>query len=247
MKEKSPPVKQGFLFKFKWLNRMSRLTATQKILLLETMNAYAQNQDISLFLKKMQEKTMIVWEMIQEELLEDMLAYDTKVTILRENARKGGKASAAKREASKSKQMVPNGSNFNQMVPNGSNFNQKQPKATKSNQIEPDNNNININTKLNNKEKIYKKEIMDLLSEKFVDEEVVGKFVDFLNMRAGLGNNKEVTTIETFEALVEKLKKLASNKEEALQVLNNSIINNLTDLYPIKNKKKESGGVQYAN
>ena len=222
--------KQAFLFRYKWLNRMNRLSPTQNVVLVKTMGAYSQRQDIRELTKKMNEKTLIVWELIQEDMQDDIQAYEEKCIRLRQNARLGG--------LSKSRNSLANASKSNQMLANGS----------KCTQIERDN-----DSDSDIKEKIYKKEnsnclpLDELLQSSFSDMEVASKFNDFLNMRANLPNNKGVCTVETFEALVTKLRLLAKDKAEALQVLNNSIINNLTDLYPPKSKKSEEGGVKYAN
>ena len=222
--------KQAFLFRYKWLNRMNRLSPTQIALLVKTMGAYSQRQDIRELTKKMNEKTLIVWELIQEDMQDDIQAYEEKCIRLRQNARLGG--------LSKSRNSLANASKSNQMLANGS----------KCTQIERDN-----DSDSDIKEKIYKKEnsnclpLDELLQSSFSDTEVASKFNDFLNMRANLPNNKGVCTVETFDALVTKLRSLAKDKTEALQVLNNSIINNLTDLYPPKKSKAEEGGVKYAN
>ena len=227
MKQKE---KQAFLFRYKWLNRMSRLTPTQIVLLLKTMNEYSQDLDIKEYTKKMNEKTLIVWELIQEDMQEDIQAYEDKCNRLRQNARLGGLA--------KSRNILANASKCYQMEAND----------TKSTQIVPDS-----DSDSDIKEKIYKKEnsncynLDELLQSSFADTEVANKFNDFLNMRAKLPNNKGVSTVATFNALVEKLRTLAKNKQEALKVLENSIINNLTDLYPLKNKSSDEGGIKYAN
>lgn len=222
--------KQAFLFRYKWLNRMNRLSPTQIALLIKTMGAYSQKQDFKELVKKMNEKTLIVWELIQEDMQDDIQAYEDKCNKLRQNARLGG--------LSKSRNILANATKSNQMLANGANCTQ----------IERDN-----DSDSNIKEKIYKKEnsncfhLAELLQSNFSDIEIANKFNDFLNMRANLPNNKGVCTVETFEALVSKLRILAKDKTEALQILNNSIINNLTDLYPPKKTKTEEGGVRYAN
>ena len=227
MKQKE---KQAFLFRYKWLNRMSRLTPTQIVLLLKTMNEYSQDLDIKEHTKKMNEKTLIVWELIQEDMLEDMQAYADKCNRLRQNARLGGLA--------KSRNILANASNCYQMEANGAKCTQIVPDSDSDSDI---------------KERIYKKEnsncydLDELLHSSFADVEVAKKFNDFLNMRAGLGKNKEVATLETFNSLVTKLRELAKSKQDALQIIDYSIRNNLTDLYPLKNKSSDEGGIKYAN
>ena len=223
--------KQAFLFHFKWFKRMEKLSASQKALLLDTMNLYSQNLDIKNNINKMPEKVSMIWDIIQEDMQDDIDLYNKKCLKNRQNASLGGLAKAHNR--------VANASECYQTLPN----------ATVRCRSLPD---IDIDT--DSKEKIYKKEssecynIDELIQSKFADADVANKFAEFLAMRAGLGKNKEVTTIETFNALIDKLRTIATNKTEALQVLNNSIINNLTDLYPPhKNNKTAEGGVEYAN
>ena len=231
MKQKE---KQAFLFRYKWFNRMSRLTPTQIVLLLKTMNEYSQDIDIKEYTKKMNEKTLIVWELIQEDMQEDMQAYEDKCNRLRQNARLGGLA--------KSRNNLANASNCYQMEANGA----------KCTQIVPDSDS-DIKEKSIYKNIYTQKEnsncynLDELLQSCFTDAEVANKFNDFLKMRANLPNNKGVSTVETFNALVEKLRTLAKNKKEAIKILENSIINNLTDLYPLKNKSSDEGGIKYAN
>ena len=116
MKQKE---KQAFLFRYKWLNRMSRLTPTQIVLLLKTMNEYSQDLDIKEYTKKMNEKTLIVWELIQEDMQEDIQAYEDKCNRLRQNARLGGLAKSRNilANASKCYQMEANDTKSTQIVP----------------------------------------------------------------------------------------------------------------------------------
>lgn len=227
MKQKE---KQSFIFRYKWFNRFERLSATQIVLLLKAMNAYSKQQDISIYTKKMQEKTIIVWELIAEDLLEDMQAYESKCEKLRENASRGGLARVA--NASKCTQMTT--------------F------ASKCTQIEP-----YSDSDKDKKEKIYKKEkskcltfeqICELARTKINNNIVADCFISFLTMRDSLPNNKSVSNEVTLDTLIRRLHELAHNEDEAINILNNSIRNNLTDLYPLKKDTiKESVDIKYAN
>lgn len=224
--------KQAFLFRYKWFNRLNRLSPSQIVTLLQAMNEFAQGNDVQDKIKKMNEKTLIVWELIQEEMQEDKQAYEAKCQKLRENASLGGLA--------RNRNNIANATKCYQMQANDS----------ICTQIERDSDS-------DIKEKIYKKEnskcynfeeICSMVQDSIKDCDVSGKFIDFLRMRASLGKNKEVTTQVTLDALIAKLRNLAKSKQEALNVLNNSIINNLTDFYPPnKEAKGRTGGLKYAN
>ena len=222
--------KRTFVVSFDWQDFFDNLKKpNEKIKLLNAMFAYAQKQErLPTIEKSMDKDTAMAWVAIKRAMSYFEEDYEEKCAKNRANASLGGQAKARNRVANASERY--------------------QTLATVSDRC-PNDNDYDYDTK----EKYIQKKsserysLDELLQSSFSDTEVASKFKDFLNMRANLPNNKEVSTVETFDALVTKLRSLAKDKAEALQVLNNSIINNLTDLYPPKKQKGDEGGVKYAN
>ena len=222
--------KRTFVVSFDWQDFFDNLKKpTEKIKLLNAMFAYAQKQERLLTIEKSMDKdTAMAWVAIKRAMSYFEEDYEEKCAKNRANASLGGQAKARNRVANASERY--------------------RTEATVSDRCPNDN-----DYDYNKEENIYTKEeserynLDELLQSSFADTEVANKFNDFLNMRAKLPNNKGVSTVATFNALVEKLRTLAKNKQEALKVLENSIINNLTDLYPLKNKSSDEGGIKYAN
>lgn len=226
--------RQAFLFRIKWLNRFERLTPAQVMLIIKAINAQVQQQDISMHTKKMQEKTLIVWELILEELQEDMQAYEIKCEKLRENASRGGLA------------RIANASKCNQMLANGSKS--KQIERDSDSDIEEKSIYKNIYTQKEDSNCLNFAQICELTREKITSSVVADCFVAYLTMRDSLPNNKSVSNEITLDTLIARLRDLAHTEEEAIKVLNNSIRNNLTDLYPLKKEStSKTDEVRYAN
>ena len=228
-----------FIVSYDWQDFFDTLTKpTEKVKLINAMFAFAKKdtEKLTHTEKAMDKDTAMAWIAIKRSMSYHEEDYNEKCARNRENARLGGQA--------KARNSVANATERYQTLPNAS-----ERCRTVANAALYDNDTDN-----DKKENIYTKEKSErynqeqLLSENFADREVASKFADFLAMRANLRNNKEVTTVETFEALVAQLRELATNKEEAIKVLNNSIRNNLTDLYPLKKENtSKTDEVKYAN
>ena len=97
------------------------------------------------------------------------------------------------------------------------------------------NNNIINNNKERKKESSYDQIINELVS----DEEVKKEIIEFIKMRSFI---KKPMSDRALKMLINKLNKISSSKEEQIQILEKSIINNWSDIYPIKKdyNKKES-------
>lgn len=97
------------------------------------------------------------------------------------------------------------------------------------------NNNIINNNKERKKESSYDQIINELVS----DEEVKKEIIEFIKMRSFI---KKPMSDRALKMLINKLNKISSSKDEQIQILEKSIINNWSDIYPIKKdyNKKES-------
>lgn len=225
--------KRTFVVSFEWQDFFDNLKkTTEKVKLLNAMFAHAQKQErLSAIEHAMDKDTAMAWVAIKRAMTDFEDNYEEKCARNRANASLGGLAKAYNilANASERYQTLPNAS---ERCPNDYDYDSKEKSIYK------------IYTQ---KESSERYNLDELLQANFTDSDVASKFSDFLSMRAGLGKNKEVTTIETFSALVAKLRELAKSKDEALRILDNSIINNMTDLYPVKKAKSEASEVKYAN
>lgn len=114
---------------------------------------------------------------------------------------------------------------------------------------------ININKEEINKEEstiLTDSELISLIEENLNDNEVCKKFKDYALMRKAMGKNKAIRTKSTFDSCIQKLRKYALTKQEALDVLDNSIANCYQGLFDIfghcKPKlQKEKEAIPYAN
>lgn len=99
------------------------------------------------------------------------------------------------------------------------------------------NNNINNNNINNNIKEKEKKEtdIDTLINEKIKDEEVKETLYDFIKMRKSI---KIPVTTKGLELIINKLHKIAKDKDEAIEILNNSIMNNWRGIFELKQEKQ---------
>lgn len=95
------------------------------------------------------------------------------------------------------------------------------------------NNNISLNKISNNKDNKRKKEnSYDLIINELVnDEDIKEAIYEFIKMRMLI---KKPLTDRALKQLINKLYTLSTNKQEQLQILDNSIINNWGSIYPLK-------------
>ena len=77
-----------------------------------------------------------------------------------------------------------------------------------------------------------------IINELVSDEDIKEALYEFLKMRKLI---KAPMTDRALRQLINKLYTLSTNKEEQLQILDNSIINNWSSLYPLKNENNNKG------
>lgn len=89
---------------------------------------------------------------------------------------------------------------------------------------------------------------LDILIDKsFTDPDVRAKFRDYANMRAGMGKNKAIRTRATFDGCISKIRKFAKTKQQAIDILDESITNNWTGLFELKSQSQSVEEVPFAN
>ena len=89
---------------------------------------------------------------------------------------------------------------------------------------------------------------LDILIDKsFTDPDVKAKFRDYANMRAGMGKNKAIRTRATFDGCISKIRKFAKTKQQAIDILDESITNNWTGLFELKPQPQSVEEVPFAN
>lgn len=94
------------------------------------------------------------------------------------------------------------------------------------------------------KEKKEKKETEfdSVINENFTDEELKQTIYEFIKMRKAI---KKPLTTRGLELMINKLKKMTSNTNEQIQILNNSIMNNWIGIFPLKEEEKQKEKVEY--
>lgn len=96
----------------------------------------------------------------------------------------------------------------------------------------------NINNKKNKKET----EFDSLIKNNFENEELKQTVYEFIKMRKAI---KKPLTTRGLELMINKLKKITSNTNEQIQILNNSIMNNWLGIFPLKEEEKQKEKVEY--
>ena len=97
------------------------------------------------------------------------------------------------------------------------------------------------NIKTNKKEK-KETEFDSVINENFTDEELKQTIYEFIKMRKAI---KKPLTTRGLELMINKLKKMTSNINEQIQILNNSIMNNWLGIFPLKEEEKQKEKVEY--
>ena len=97
------------------------------------------------------------------------------------------------------------------------------------------------NIKTNKKEK-KETEFDSVINENFTDEELKQTIYEFIKMRKAI---KKPLTTRGLELMINKLKKMTSNTNEQIQILNNSIMNNWLGIFPLKEEEKQKEKVEY--
>ena len=95
--------------------------------------------------------------------------------------------------------------------------------------------------KTNKKEK-KETEFDSVINENFTDEELKQTIYEFIKMRKAI---KKPLTTRGLELMINKLKKITSNTNEQIQILNNSIMNNWLGIFPLKEEEKQKEKVEY--
>ena len=95
--------------------------------------------------------------------------------------------------------------------------------------------------KTNKKEK-KETEFDSVINENFTDEELKQTIYEFIKMRKAI---KKPLTTRGLELMINKLKKITSNENEQIQILNNSIMNNWLGIFPLKEEEKQKEKVEY--
>lgn len=105
---------------------------------------------------------------------------------------------------------------------------------------------INTNDKTKdiktNKKKKKETEFDSVINENFTDEELKQTIYEFIKMRKAI---KKPLTTRGLELMINKLKKMTSNTNEQIQILNNSIMNNWLGIFPLKEEEKQKEKVEY--
>lgn len=100
---------------------------------------------------------------------------------------------------------------------------------------------INTDDKTNKKEK-KETEFDSVINENFTNEELKQTIYEFIKMRTAI---KKPLTTRGLELMINKLKKITSNANEQIQILNNSIMNNWLGIFPLKEEEKQKEKVEY--
>lgn len=181
----------------------------------------------------------------------DMENNIAKYTASVENGKKGGNPNFKKGQSNPY---------YAQKTDNQS-ITEDNPKITEDNLDEP-NDNLYVNVYVNdndilkkeiNKEKntiLTDSELCSLIEGSFSDSEVCKKFKDYAEMRKAMGKNKAIRTKSTLDSCIQKLRKYARTKEEALEILDYSIANCYQGLFDRFNHGKKSAdkeAIPYAN
>lgn len=131
--------------------------------------------------------------------------------------------------------------------------NESKPQSNQIKENEEEKEYINILKKEINKEKntiLTDSELYSLIEGSFSDSEVCKKFKDYAEMRKAMGKNKAIRTKSTLDSCIQKLRKYAQTKEEALEILDYSIANCYQGLFDRFNHGKKSAdkeAIPYAN
>ena len=76
----------------------------------------------------------------------------------------------------------------------------------------------------------------EFVKENVTDEQLVETILDFIEMRKTI---KKPMTERAVKILINKLPKLSPTIDTQIKILEQSIINNWTDIYPVKNEIKQ--------
>ena len=100
---------------------------------------------------------------------------------------------------------------------------------------------LNTNNIINKKNK-KETEFDSLIKNNFENEELKQTVYEFIKMRKAI---KKHLTTRGLELMINKLKKMTSNTNEQIQILNNSIMNNWLGIFQLKEEEKQKEKVEY--
>lgn len=101
---------------------------------------------------------------------------------------------------------------------------------------------IEIEKNIKKEKKKKETEFDSVINENFTDEELKQTVYEFIKMRKAI---KKPLTTRGLELMINKLKKITSNTNEQIQILNNSIMNNWLGIFPLKEEEKQKEKVEY--
>ena len=101
---------------------------------------------------------------------------------------------------------------------------------------------IEIEKNIKKEKKKKETEFDSVINENFTDEELKQTIYEFIKMRKAI---KKPLTTRGLELMINKLKKMTSNTNEQIQILNNSIMNNWLGIFPLKEEEKQKEKVEY--
>ena len=101
---------------------------------------------------------------------------------------------------------------------------------------------IEIEKNIKKQKKKKETEFDFVINENFTDEELKQTIYEFIKMRKAI---KKPLTTRGLELMINKLKKMTSNTNEQIQILNNSIMNNWLGIFPLKEEEKQKEKVEY--
>lgn len=101
---------------------------------------------------------------------------------------------------------------------------------------------IEIEKNIKKEKKKKETEFDSVINENFTDEELKQTVYEFIKMRKAI---KKPLTTRGLELMINKLKKMTSNTNEQIQILNNSIMNNWLGIFPLKEEEKQKEKVEY--
>ena len=101
---------------------------------------------------------------------------------------------------------------------------------------------IEIEKNIKKEKKKKETEFDSVINENFTDEELKQTIYEFIKMRKAI---KKPLTTRGLELMINKLKKMTSNTNDQIQILNNSIMNNWLGIFPLKEEEKQKEKVEY--
>ena len=80
-------------------------------------------------------------------------------------------------------------------------------------------------------------DLSDVLKANVIDDDIKTALTEFIKMRK---SNKKPLTARGLELIIKKLDKLSDKKQEKIEILNNSIMNNWQGVFPLSDEQKKA-------